>query len=117
MKKYYGDEGARNYARKFYSSKTWTLRSKAYRERHPYCEMCLERYKQGKIEFDEVNPVTCVHHKIHINKENYKDYRILLNESNLIGLCDQCHAKQHSKQRLYFDFNEDGSLISDYELE
>ena len=47
MKKYYGSEatktGARNYARKFYSSKAWEKKSKAYRKAHPLCERCLKK--------------------------------------------------------------------------
>lgn len=109
MKKYYGDEGARHYARKFYSSSTWTKRSKAYREKHPFCERCLAK---GYLE-----PSACVHHRIHIDKENYKDYKILLNEENLEALCTNCHAKEHARHKAVFEFKEDGTLMETYEKE
>lgn len=113
MKKYFGEKitktGARNFARKFYSSKTWTQRSMVYRKMHPWCERCLKRgiYK----------PADCVHHKIHIDKTNYMDTKILLDDSNLESLCDDCHAKEHAKKETtYYDFDENGRLI-DYTKE
>lgn len=100
--KYYGEQGARHYARKFYSSKAWTVKSKAYRQSHPLCEKCLRRgiYKKA----------TCVHHKEHISKDNYQDMTVLLGDDNLESLCDDCHAKEHSN-KIYYEFNEDGSMI------
>lgn len=109
MKRYYGDEGARNYARSFYSGKTWRVKSESYRKKHPFCERCLKR---GIIE-----PTSCVHHKIHINKENYRDYKILLNSKNLESLCMNCHAKEHSNEHVEFEFEEDGTLKMNYEKE
>lgn len=100
--KYYGNQGARNYARKFYSSKAWTVKSKAYRKSHPLCERCLKRGIYTKS--------TCVHHKEHISKDNYNDTSILLGDDNLEALCDDCHAKEHSK-RTYYEFNEDGAMV------
>lgn len=107
MKKYYGSEatktGARNYARKFYSSKAWEKKSKAYRKAHPLCERCL---KKGIY-----NRSTCVHHKVHIDQDNYRDIHILFGDSNLEALCDLCHAEEHSKRKPSFEFDENGMLI------
>lgn len=106
MRKYYGSKeartGARNFARKFYSSKAWEKKSKAYRKEHPLCERCLKR---GLF-----TPSTCVHHKEHITKDNYHDPRVLFNDENLEALCDLCHAKEHSEGS-FFEFSEDGTLI------
>ena len=110
MKKYYGSKntktGARNYARKFYSSKSWTAKSKSYRQMHPLCERCL---KKGIYEKS-----TCVHHKKHIDETNYQDAMILFGDDNLEALCDECHAKEHSHYTGY-EFDENGQLIDNYE--
>ena len=107
MKKYYGSEatktGARNYARKFYSSKAWEKKSKAYRKSHPLCERCLKKGIYTRS--------TCVHHKIHIDQDNYRDIHILFGDSNLEALCDLCHAEEHSKRKPSFEFDENGMLI------
>lgn len=107
MKKYYGSEatktGARNYARKFYSSKAWEKKSKAYRKAHPLCERCLKKGIYTRS--------TCVHHKIHIDQDNYRDIHILFGDSNLEALCDLCHAEEHSKRKPSFEFDENGMLI------
>lgn len=112
MKKYYGAEntkqGARNFARKFYSSKAWTKKSIAYRQIHPLCERCL---KKGIFEKS-----TCVHHKKHIDESNYQDPKILFGDDNLEALCDNCHAREHSDYVSY-RFDEFGRLIDDYEEE
>jgi len=101
--KYYGDkQGARNFARKFYSSKAWTCKSKAYRQIHPLCERCLRRGIYTKA--------TCVHHKEHISIDNYQDYNVLLNDDNLEALCDDCHAKEHASTT-YYDFDDNGQLV------
>lgn len=106
MKKYYGSEetkkGARNFARKFYSSKSWEKRSIAFRKMHPLCERCL---KKGIL-----TKSTCVHHKEHISEENYQNADILYGEDNLEALCDKCHAEEHSGTKR-FEFDENGQLI------
>lgn len=103
------EKGARWYARKFYSSRAWERRSKSYRQAHPLCERCM---KKGRLE-----PSTCVHHIIHINKQNYKDANILFNDNNLEALCDKCHYEEHHGNSTSFSFAPDGTLIDDYESE
>lgn len=109
MNNEFNRQGARWYARKFYSSKAWEKRSKTYRQSHPLCERCL---KKGRYE-----PSTCVHHVIHINKQNYKDPKILFNDSNLEALCDKCHYEEHHGNGTSFTFAPDGTLMDDYESE
>lgn len=110
MKKYMGKDktGARNYARKFYSSKSWEKKSKSYRHMHPLCERCL---KHGIF-----TKSTCVHHKQHIDSHNYMDANILFGDDNLEALCDDCHAKEHAGG-IYYDFDDQGQLVGTYEKE
>lgn len=95
-------EGARNFALKFYKSKAWKQKSKMYRALHPLCEKCLEK--------GIYTPSQCVHHKIHITRDNMSDPEILMGDNNLQALCRDCHAAEHSK-RQPVKFNSDGSLI------
>lgn len=108
MKKYYGSPetqtGARNFARKFYSSKAWEKKSKTYRKNHPLCVRCLKKGLYTRS--------TCVHHKIHISEDNFRDPQILFGDANLEALCDDCHAKEHSKHKVEFEYDENGTLIS-----
>lgn len=108
-KKYYGNQGARHFAKAFYASGLWRNKSESFRNTHPLCERCL---KKGLYE-----PSTCVHHKIHISVENYQDPAILYGDDNLEALCDKCHYVEHHGSTIEYDFNEDGSLILDYEEE
>lgn len=100
--------GARNFAKKFYKSSAWIKKSKAYRRKHPLCERCL---KKGIY-----TPSQCVHHKIYISRENYKDARITLNDDNLEALCHLCHEREHNGG-IDYEFDEDGSLVCNYERE
>lgn len=116
MKKYYGADitkqkkkGARNYAKEFYSGKTWRLKSKSYRKAHPLCERCLKRgiYKRAE----------CVHHRKHIDESNYTNPHVLLDDSNLESLCSDCHAKEHSQTTtVFYEYDDEGRLI-DYTKE
>jgi 5-methylcytosine-specific restriction endonuclease McrA len=94
--------GARNFARKFYSSKQWEWRSKTYRNEHPLCEKCLAKGLYV--------PAVLVHHKVHISPENCHDPNILLGEDNLESLCAECHAEEHSDKEVP-KFDEYGCLI------
>lgn len=95
-------KGARNFALKFYKSKTWKSKSKAYRNEHPLCERCLAK--------GAYTPSQLVHHKIHIDESNYTDPNILYNDGNLQALCRDCHAEVHSNKPERASFNSDGSL-------
>lgn len=94
--------GARNFALKFYKSTAWKNKSVAYRKAHPLCERCLKKGLYVRS--------TLVHHKIHINMNNYRDPKILLDDSNLEALCTDCHAEEHSTKE-HIQFNADGSLV------
>ena len=73
------------------------------RKAHPLCERCLKKGIYTRS--------TCVHHKVHIDQDNYRDIHILFGDSNLEALCDLCHAEEHSKRKPSFEFDENGMLI------
>lgn len=79
---------AKEFARKFYSSKAWqSCRNEYAKRRHYLCEECLRQgiYKPGVI----------VHHKIEIDPITIEKPEIALNFDNLELLCRDCHAKAH----------------------
>ena len=77
---------------RFYTTQAWRKsRASFLQERGGLCEICLSK---GLIE-----PAVHVHHKIHITPENLNDPRITLDHSNLMALCEECHAEQHRKRR------------------
>ena len=81
---------AKEFAKKFYSSKAWqTCRNEYARDRHYLCENCLRKgiYKAGEI----------VHHKIEIDPINISNPEITLNFNNLELLCRDCHAAMHEQ--------------------
>lgn len=89
----------------FYKSARWVKCRDAYFNRvHGLCERCLAN---GQYE-----PAKIVHHKIHLNRSNYKDAAIAYGFDNLEALCQDCHNKEHfgekQEQRYFFL---DGKLI------
>ena len=79
---------AKQFARKFYSSKTWQDCRNAYAKRQHYlCENCLRKgiYKPGVI----------VHHKIELDPVTIEQPEIALSFDNLELLCRDCHAARH----------------------
>ena len=79
---------AKEFAKKFYSSKTWqSCRNEYAKRRHYLCENCLRKgiYKPGVI----------VHHKIEIDTITIEKPEIALNPDNLELLCRDCHAERH----------------------
>lgn len=97
---------AKEFARKFYSSKTWQDCRNEYMKCARYlCENCMRRgiYKPGEI----------VHHKIEIDPITINNPEVALNFDNLELLCRECHAEMHnesSKGRRYM-FGNNGEII------
>lgn len=72
----------------FYKTQRWVKCRGAYLNRvGGLCERCLAK--------GEYNPAEIVHHKIHLNRSNYKDEAIAYNFENLEALCFDCHNKEH----------------------
>lgn len=51
------------------------------------------------------------HHKVYITEENYMDDDLFYGEDNLEALCQTCHNKEHSKDKIEIIFDEEGNLI------
>ena len=79
---------AKEFARQFYSSKTWQDCRNEYAKRKAYlCEECLRRgiYKPGVI----------VHHVEELTPLNISRPEVALNFNNLELLCRDCHNDVH----------------------
>lgn len=108
-----GSRVARDFAKRFYRSKAWLAARNAYMRKPvetqdgricpPFmCERCFEVH--GRL-----FPAKLVHHKVHLTPYNISDPGISLSESNLMRVCQDCHAELHSDSeytpRVAFDEN------------
>lgn len=90
---------AKEFARKFYSSKTWQeCRNEYMKRRHYLCENCLRKgiYKPAEI----------VHHKIELDPINIEHPEIALNFDNLEAVCRDCHNEYHDNHGRWALVNE-----------
>jgi 5-methylcytosine-specific restriction endonuclease McrA len=82
---------------RFYRSKAWRECRAAYiRKCGGLCERCLEKgiYRPGYI----------VHHKIHLDSDNYMTPEVALSFNNLEFLCLDCHNLEHEdKIKKFFE--------------
>ena len=77
---------------RFYTTTAWRkCRASVLAEHGGLCQVCLSK---GLIE-----PAVHVHHRVPITPENLDDPRITLDRSNLMALCEECHAEQHRTRR------------------
>ena len=77
---------------RFYTTKAWRKCREAVLSEHGgLCQICL-----GK---GLIVPAVHVHHRIPITPDNLDDPMITLDSSNLMALCEECHAEQHRKKR------------------
>ena len=77
---------------RFYTTAAWRkARAAVLKEHGGLCQACLTK---GIIE-----PAVHVHHRIPLTPENLDDPRIALDSSNLMALCEECHAEQHRTKR------------------
>lgn len=97
---------AREFAKAFYSSKTWQeCRDEYAKSAHHLCEGCLRKgiYTPGII----------VHHIEELTPETIDNPEKTLNFNNLELLCRACHGEEHSsraKGRRYV-FDENGKIF------
>lgn len=76
----------------FYTSRAWRkCREVVLKEHGGLCQIC---FTKGLIV-----PAVHVHHRTPITPENMNDPRITLDTSNLMALCEECHAAQHRTKR------------------
>ena len=74
---------------KYYGTKAWHTLRDWYIGEHPFCEM---HQKYGILKEAE-----CVHHKKIFGYGETEDekYRLLLEPSNVMSLCESCHKEMH----------------------
>jgi len=73
------------------NSPKWGELSRKYREKHPYCEKCLEN--------GIYTPVAEVHHIRPIGSASSmrEAEQLAFDESNLMALCISCHNQMHKQ--------------------
>ena len=72
----------------FYASQTWRKTRDAYlKSVGGLCERCLEH--------GIIRPARYVHHIVHLDESNVDDPAVSLSWSNLMAVCEQCHADLH----------------------
>ena len=77
---------------RFYTTRAWKkCRATVLSEHGGLCQICL-----GK---GLIVPAVHVHHVKPITPDNLDDPTITLDSSNLMALCEECHAEQHRKKR------------------
>ena len=77
---------------RFYTTRAWKkCRAAVLSEHGGLCQICL-----GK---GLIVPAVHVHHVKPITPDNLDDPTITLDSSNLMALCEECHAEQHRKKR------------------
>ena len=83
---------------RFYTTRAWRkCRDSVLKEHSGLCQLCMQK---GLIE-----PATHVHHRVPLTPENLNDPHITLDRSNLMALCEACHAEQHRTKRWRCDPN------------
>ena len=102
----------------FYNSKAWkTVRKNIWLKQNCLCARCYKPvYVDGISEWipKEKRRTGIVHHIEYLNDTNIEDDNITLNEDNLIGICKECHEKEHHQDiatRKGYEFDSYGNLI------
>lgn len=81
----------RDIRHKAYNQTSWRKLRLQYLMLHPCCEECLKH--------DKVTPATDVHHIKSPFKNGVCNQKLLLDESNLMALCKECHQLEHQKEK------------------
>lgn len=84
----------KEFAEQFYQSRQWKQCRAAYiKSVGGLCEDCLKKgiYTPGKV----------VHHKETLTPQNIDDPLITLSWGNLKLVCQDCHAKEHTREKRY----------------
>lgn len=84
------DTDARLLRRKAYASTSWKKLRLSYLKEHAVCQRCLSK---GKI-----TSATSVHHIKSPFKDGEINWNLLLDYTNLMSVCHECHAEIHNEQ-------------------
>lgn len=102
----------------FYNSKLWKqVRRNVWLKQNLLCAKCGKPvYVDGISDYlpKEKRRTGIVHHKIWLDDTNIYDENITTNEDNLIGVCKECHEKEHHDNmscRKDVMFDDEGNLI------
>lgn len=76
---------------KAYNNSTWRKMRDTYLKEHAVCQDCISK---GKI-----TPATDVHHIKSPFKNGEINYSLLLDYTNLISLCKECHGNRHATEQ------------------
>ena len=105
---------------KFYQSKAWkTVKNNIWLKQSCLCAICHKPvYVDGISDYipKDKRRIGIVHHKVWLNDDNVNNQEISLDESNLIGICKDCHEKEHHQDistRPGVKFDSDGNLIKE----
>ena len=84
-----------NKSEPFYGSTAWRRLRDTYISLHPICECCLKH--------ERITPASETHHKIpFLRGENEEEqWKLFLDEKNLMSLCSKCHTALHVKDNMY----------------
>lgn len=80
---------------KFYNSMAWHRFRNVYVSEHPVCAECLLH--------DHVEPTAEVHHILPFSHGTTEEeqWKLFLDQNNVIALCKQCHIGYHIKMKRY----------------
>lgn len=99
---------AKDFSDAFYHSPAWRRTQREVRNRaHGLCERCMDGgiVKAGRI----------AHHITELTPTNISDASVALGMSNLVYVCDECHAILHHRTtpptRGGLAFDDDGNLV------
>ena len=104
--------------RTFYNSKVWKqVKKSIWLKQNLLCNRCGKPvYVDGLSDWlpKGKRRTGIVHHKIYLDDTNVYDDNIAIDESNLEGICKDCHEKEHHQDqsiRQGYSFDEYGNLI------
>lgn len=76
---------------KAYNNSTWRKMRDTYLKEHAVCQDCISK---GKI-----TPATDIHHIKSPFKDGEINYSLLLDYTNLVSLCKECHGQRHATEQ------------------
>lgn len=104
--------------KEFYHSKRWKeVKNNIWLKQNLLCGICGKPvYVDGISEWipKDKRRIGIVHHIEHLNNINVYDDNISVNENNLIGVCKECHEREHHPDianRKEYMFDDGGNIV------